>query len=98
MAITILWLGGVNANMEQIGFSVATILVLILQGLVTLIVGLVGWWVKGISSQFRELNGDIRDLVAWKNLHQPQEEKWHEENRQDHRDIWKELKGLREDC
>lgn len=80
--------------MEQ---GLISVMILIGQGVVTLIVTIVGWWIKGISNQIREVNGNVRDLTAWKAVHQPQEEKWHDENRQDHEKLWSELKTLRED-
>lgn len=83
--------------MEQVGLPIVSILILVFQGVVTLIVSIVGWWVKGIVIQLREMNGNVRDLTAWKDVHGPQDDKWHDENRQDHREIWKELKSIREE-
>lgn len=82
--------------METTTISITSIIILILQGGITLIVSVIGWWIKGISSELREMNGNVRDLKAWKEVHQPQEESWHRENRQDHKELWEEIKSIRE--
>lgn len=83
--------------MEQpITAPLISIAILGLQGIATLLVTLIGWWVKGISAQLREMNGSVRDLRAWKEMHQPQDEQRHKENREEHKDIWRELKIDRE--
>ena len=71
-------------------------LLLILQGAIGLGVTIVGWGVKGIYDQLREMNGNVRDLQAWKNVHQPQEENWHQENREEHKTLREEIKEIKE--
>lgn len=79
--------------MEQsTNIPLVSLVILGLQGIATLLVSLVLWWVKVITVQLREMNGNVRDLKAWKEIHQPQEEQWHKENREEHRDFWEELK------
>lgn len=82
--------------MENATVPLISIIILVFQGVVTFIVSIIAWGVKGIFSQLREMNGNVRDLKAWKEMHQPQEEQWHEEDRQSRKDIWSELKSLRE--
>ena len=72
------------------------VLLLIFQGVIGFGVSLVGWGVREIYFQLREMNGNVRDLKAWRNIHQPQEEKWHEENREDHKSLWEEIKAMHE--
>ena len=83
--------------MEQsASMPLVSLVILGLQGIVTLLVSLVLWWVKGITVQLREMNGSVRDLKAWREVHQPQDEQWHKENREEHKDLWEELKAERE--
>ena len=82
--------------METTTISITSIIILILQGGITLIVSIVGWWVKGISSELREMNGNVRDLKAWKDVHQPEEERWQRQNHQDHKELWQEIKTMRD--
>ena len=83
--------------MEQsASMPLVSLVILGLQGIVTLLVSLVLWWVKGITVQLREMNGSVRDLKAWREVHQPLDEQWRKENREEHKDLWEELKAERE--
>ena len=73
------------------------IVVMAFQGITALIVSIVGWWVRDNSKQLREMNGNVRDLKAWKDVHQPEEERWQRENRQDHKEMWEEISTIRKD-
>ena len=86
--------------METTTISITSIIILILQGGITLIVSIVGWLIKdlikGIYLQLREMNGNVRDLKAWKDVHQPEEERWQRQNHQDHKELWGEIKTMRD--
>ena len=63
----------------------------ILQGAIALGVSLVGIGVKGIYSQLREMNGNVRELQTWKTGHTDQDNERHEKIEKNLDKLWEKI-------
>ena len=77
--------------MENATVPLISIIILVFQGVVTFIVSIIAWGIKGIFSQLREMNGNVRELKTWKDIHTQTDDDYHRRTDKSIDDLWQKV-------